>query len=114
MGEERRPLINHYTEDIWSFLFQMGIWFLISGQGRLCGDNQGGLTHLGNYPQGMTSSSLEMMKMYVVGEFQARWLFLFKVLKLPNSSLQTGLWFPGQLLVSGSGPRVQMMFVENV
>lgn len=52
--------------------------------------------------------------MYVVGEFEARGLFLFKVFKLPNSSLQTGLWFPGQLLVSGSGPRVQVMFVENV
>lgn len=38
----------------------------------------------------MIPTSLEMMKMYMVGEFE-NWLFLFKVLKLPNSSLQPGL-----------------------
>ena len=54
-----------------------------------------------------------MTKAYVVGELGGRekWLSLFKVLKLPHSSLQTDLWFPGQLVVSGSGSCVQVMFV---
>lgn len=30
-------------------------------------------------------------------------LFLFKVLKRPNGSLQTGLWFPGQFWFEGLG-----------